>query len=48
MLAFGLDGDRVAAEDVQLALGKRLLIELAALGGWRDWIENPASAIAPR
>ena len=32
VLAFGLDGDRVAAEDVEFALGKGLLVELAAFG----------------
>ncbi len=32
VLAFGLDGNRVAAEDVQLAFGKGLLVKLAAFG----------------
>ncbi len=40
VLAFGLDGDRVAAEDVQLAFGKRLLVQLAAFGRRRDGIED--------
>ena len=32
MLPFRFDGDRVAAEHVQLAFRERLLIELAAFG----------------
>ena len=40
VLAFGLDGDGVVAEDVQMALGIGLLEELAALGGGRDGIED--------
>ena len=40
VLAFGLDGDRVVAEDVELALGKRLLVELAAFSRRRDGIED--------
>ncbi len=36
VLAFGFDGNGVAAKDVELALGKRLLVELAAFcrGGY--------------
>ena len=40
VLAFGFDGDRVAAEDVELALGERLLVQLAAFGRGRDRIED--------
>ncbi len=40
VLAFGLDGDRVAAEDVQLAFGEGLLVELAAFGRGRDRVED--------
>ena len=40
VLAFGLDGDGVVAEDVQMALSIGLLEELAALGGRRNGIEN--------
>src|SRR5207245_8341259 len=40
VLSFGFDRDRVAAEDVEFALGKRLLIKLAAFSRWRDWIEH--------
>ena len=40
VLAFRFDGDRVAAEHVQLAFGERLLIQLAAFGRWGDRIED--------
>ena len=40
VLAFGFDRDRVLAEDVEFALGECLLIQLAALGGRRDGIED--------
>ena len=40
MLALGLDSDRVLAEDVELALGERLLVQLAALGRWCDGVED--------
>ena len=40
VLAFGFDGDGVAAEDVQLAFRECLLVELAAFGRWRDRIED--------
>ena len=40
VLAFGLNGDRVAAEDVQMALGIGLLEELAALRRRRNGIEH--------
>ena len=40
VFAFGLDGDGVVAEDVQVALGIGLLEELAAFGGRRNGIEN--------
>jgi hypothetical protein len=40
VLAFGLNGDGVVAEDVQVALGIGLLEELAALGGGGDGIEH--------
>jgi len=42
VLALGFDGDRAAPEDVQLALGVRLLKELAAFRGRRDGIEDAA------
>ena len=40
VLAFGLNGDGVVAEDVQVAFGIGLLEELAAFSGRRDGIEN--------
>ncbi len=40
VLAFRFDGDGVVAEDVELALGERLLIKLAALRGRRNRIEH--------
>ena len=40
VLPFGFDGNRVAAEDVELALGERLLVELAAFSRGRDRIED--------
>ena len=40
VFAFGLDGDGVVAEDVEIALSIGLLEELAAFGGRRDGIEN--------
>ena len=40
VLAFGLDGNRVVAEDVEFALGERLLVQLAAFGRRRDGIED--------
>ena len=39
MFAFGLDRDLLHAEDIQFTKGIRLLINLPALGGWRDRIE---------
>ena len=47
VLAFCLNGNRVAAEDVQMAFGISLLEELAAFGGGRDGIEH-ASFSDPR
>src|SRR5262249_39668483 len=40
MLAFGFDGDGVAAEDIQLAFREGLLVQLAAFSRWRDRIKN--------
>src|SRR5208283_929850 len=40
VLAFGLNGNRVSAEDVQLAFGKGLLEELAAFGRGRDGVKH--------
>ena len=40
VLAFGLDGDGIAAKDVKVALGIGLLEQLAAFGGRRNGIEN--------
>src|SRR5207245_11425810 len=40
MLAFGFDGNGVAAEHVQLAFRKCLLIQLAAFSRGRDRIED--------
>ncbi len=40
VLAFGLNGDGVVAEDVQVAFGIGLLEEFAALGGRGDGIKN--------
>ena len=40
VLAFGLDGDGVVAEDVQVAFRIGLLEELAAFGGRRNGIEH--------
>ena len=40
VLAFGLDGDGVVAEDVQVPFGIGLLEEFAALGGRRDGIKD--------
>ena len=40
VLALGLDGDRVAAEDVQFSFGERLLIEFAAFGRRRDRVKH--------
>ena len=40
VLAFGFDGDRVAAEDVELAFGKCLLVELSAFGRRCDGVED--------
>src|SRR5205809_21299 len=40
MLALGLDGDRVLAEDVELAFRERLLVQLAALGRRCDGVED--------
>jgi hypothetical protein len=45
VLALGLDGDGVAAEDIQLAFRECLLIQLAAFSRWGDWIKDPASAM---
>ena len=39
-LALGFDGYGVPPEGVELAFGKRLLVELATLCRWRDGIEN--------
>jgi hypothetical protein len=46
MLALGFHRDGVAAEDVQFALGERLLVKLSALGRWRDGIEHTGVADA--
>ncbi len=40
VLAFGLNGDGVAAEDIQLAFGIGLLEELAAFGRGSDGVEH--------
>src|SRR5689334_6548070 len=40
MLAFSLDGNGVAAKDIQLAFRECLLIQLAALSGRGNWIED--------
>ena len=40
VLSFRLDGDRVTAKDVELALGKRLLVKLTAFSRGCDWIEH--------
>ena len=40
VLALGLDGQGVAPEHVQPALGERLLVQLAALGRRRDRVED--------
>ena len=40
VLAFGLNGDGVVAEDVQVALGIGLLEELAAFGGRGDGVKH--------
>src|SRR5258705_14014633 len=40
MLTFCFDGNRVAAEHVQLAFRECLLIELTAFGRGRDGVEN--------
>src|SRR5206468_5677120 len=42
VLAFGLDRDGIAAEDVEFPLRKRLLVELSAFGGWRDRVKHAA------
>ena len=42
MFAFGLHGDGVAAEDVQLSFCVRLLVKLAALSRRCDWVEDTA------
>jgi hypothetical protein len=40
VLAFGLDGDGVAAKDVEVSLGVGLLEELAAFCRWGDRVEH--------
>ena len=40
VLALGFDGNRVVAEDVELAFGERLLVQLAAFGRRRDRVEH--------
>ena len=40
VLALGLHGYRILAEDVELAFGERLLVQLTALGRWCDGIED--------
>jgi hypothetical protein len=45
MLAFRFNGNRVLAENVQLAFGEGLLIKLAALGRGGDWIEHAGIAM---
>ncbi|MDZ4802674.1 MAG: hypothetical protein SGI92_31315, partial [Bryobacteraceae bacterium] len=40
VLAFGLNGDGVAAKYVEFALGKRLLVQLTAFGRWGNGIEH--------
>jgi len=42
VLAFALDGNLLLAEDVQFSLRIRLLINFAALGRWRDRVEDSA------
>ena len=40
VFAFGLDGNRVAAEDVQLAFGESLLVQFAAFGRGGNRVEH--------
>src|SRR5882672_10080943 len=40
VLALGFDRDRVAAENVELALSKRLLVQLASLSGGCNGIKH--------
>src|SRR5262245_2558565 len=40
VLTLSFDGNRVVAEDVQFAFGKRLLVQLAAFRRWRDRVEH--------
>src|SRR5262245_13946820 len=40
MLPFGLDRNRIAAEDVDFSFGERLLEQLAAFGRWSNRIEH--------
>ena len=40
VLAFGLDGNGVAAEDVKLAFREGLLVQLAAFRGRRNRVED--------
>ena len=42
VLALGLDGDLLLAPDVELTLGVGLLVDLAALGGRGDGVEDAA------
>ena len=42
MFAFGFDGDPRVPEDVQLALGERLLVQLAHFRRRRDRVEHPS------
>src|SRR5262245_24234856 len=41
VFAFGFHGNRVPAEHVEIALGKRLLVQLAAFSGRSDGVEDP-------
>ena len=40
VFAFGFDGHRAAAEDIQAAFSEGLLVEFAPFGGGRDRVEN--------
>src|SRR4030095_6087776 len=40
VLALGLDRDRVVAEDIELAFGEGLLVQLPAFGRRRDRVEH--------
>src|SRR5712691_7995404 len=42
MFSLAFDGDFLLTEDIELALGVGLLIDLAAFGRWGDGIKNTA------